>query len=216
MAIDAELEKILRVRAKAALRKRARALRLTIPESAIAERSTKLRATLEALPEFALARSVALFHPIVDRHEVDLRPLDTLLRARGARVAYPSIDPESRVMTFRFASDPSALEERGLGFEEPPYDAEEARSLDVVLVPALQVDPAGHRIGYGAGFYDRTLPRFCPPAVAIVVAFDFQLIPDVPVTEGDVAVSVVVTDARVLRMTTEVAPQPSNLARKSG
>ena len=65
-------------------------------------------------------------------------------------------------------------------------------------MPALQVDDRGHRIGYGAGFYDRTLPRFAPPARAVVVAFDFQLIPEVPVTEGDVALDIVVTDERVI------------------
>jgi 5-formyltetrahydrofolate cyclo-ligase len=67
------------------------------------------------------------------------------------------------------------------------------------VVPALAVDPRGHRVGYGAGFYDRTLPRFVPPAVSIAVAFDFQLAVEVPTTEGDVAVSWIVTDARELR-----------------
>jgi 5-formyltetrahydrofolate cyclo-ligase len=68
----------------------------------------------------------------------------------------------------------------------------------VVIVPALWIDAGGQRIGYGAGFYDRTLPRFCPPGRSIGVAFDFQLAGDVPVTEGDVAVGLVVTDMRVL------------------
>jgi 5-formyltetrahydrofolate cyclo-ligase len=92
------------------------------------------------------------------------------------------------------------MEERGFGFREPPPGAPEATSLDVILVPALQIDARGHRIGYGAGYYDRTLPRFAPPAVAIGVAFDFQLISEVPITEGDVAVSMVVTDQRILRV----------------
>jgi 5-formyltetrahydrofolate cyclo-ligase len=200
MEIDAEAETVLRLRAKAVLRQRARALRNTIPEGAIQERSQRLVAALGGLAEIAEARSVALFYPIEGRNEVDLRPLDKELRARGVRVAYPGIDPETRVMTFRFVVETEAMEERGLGFREPAPDAEEASSLDVIVVPALQIDGSGHRIGYGAGFYDRTLPRFAPPAKAIGVAFDFQLIAEVPVTEGDVAVSVVVTDQRVLRV----------------
>jgi 5-formyltetrahydrofolate cyclo-ligase len=101
-------------------------------------------------------------------------------------------------MTFRFVDDPAAMDERGLGFREPGDAAPEAAALDVIVVPALVVDPRGHRIGYGAGFYDRALARFAPPAHAIAVAFSFQLLAEVPVTEGDVPVSLIVTDERVI------------------
>jgi 5-formyltetrahydrofolate cyclo-ligase len=196
--IDPQLELALRYQAKAALRKRARQLRNSIPARAIAERSARIAERLEALPALTEARSVALFWPIEGRNEVDLTALDARLRAAGKRVAYPAIDPETRVMTFRFVDDPAAMEERGLGFREPAASAPEAAALDVIIVPALQVDPRGHRIGYGAGFYDRALARFAPPARAIAVAFSFQLIAEVPVTEGDVAVSLVVTDERMI------------------
>ena len=197
MDLDPELELTLRYRAKVELRKRARALRNSFPREAILERSRRIQRALEALPELAAAATVALFYPIEGRNEVDLLPLDGQLRSRGARVAYPSIDPETRAMTFRFVADPEAMEERGLGFREPDAGDEEATALDVIVVPALQIDARGHRIGYGAGFYDRALARWCPPARAIGVAFDFQLIAEVPVTKGDVPVDVVVTDARV-------------------
>jgi 5-formyltetrahydrofolate cyclo-ligase len=199
MDIDPEAEIMLRKRAKAELRKRARGLRSAIPREAILERSVGIQTALEALPEVAAAARVALFFPIDGRNEVDLVDLDARLRARGVQVAYPAIHPETRVMTFRFVADPRAMEERGLGFREPHPGDEEAAALDVVVVPALLIDPQGHRIGYGAGYYDRTLPRFCPPACTIGVAFDFQLIAEVPATEGDVPVTIVATDARVIR-----------------
>jgi 5-formyltetrahydrofolate cyclo-ligase len=198
MQIDAEMEVELRYRAKAVLRKRARGLRNTLPREVVLERSARIAERLEALPAFAGAQRVALFWPIEGRNEVDLTALDARLRAAGKRVAYPAIDPETRVMTFRFVDDPAAMEEQGLGFREPAPGAEEAASLDVIIVPALQIDGRGHRIGYGAGFYDRALPRFAPPAMSIGVAFSFQLIPEVPVTEGDVPVSLVVTDDRTI------------------
>lgn len=198
MEIDAEQEVALRYQAKAFLRKRARALRSAIPRSAILERSARIAARLEALAAVVSAGSVALFYPIEGRNEVDLTDLDARLRACGKRIAYPAIDPDTRVMTFRFVEDPAAMEERGLGFREPALDAPEAAALDVIVVPALQIDGRGHRLGYGAGFYDRTLPRFAPPALSIGVAFSFQLIPEVPVTEGDVAVALIVTDDRTL------------------
>ena len=94
--------------------------------------------------------------------------------------------------------------ERGFGFCEPEPAAPEASrgEIDVIVVPAIAIDPAGHRIGYGAGFYDRTIARFAPPAITIGVAFDFQLVAEVPFTEHDVALAHVVTDERQI----EVAP----------
>jgi 5-formyltetrahydrofolate cyclo-ligase len=196
--IDPAVELALRYRAKAALRQRARALRNSIPREAILERSARIAARLEAIPSVASASTIALFWPIERRNEVDLTALDLRLRAQGKRVAYPTIDPDTRVMTFRWVDDPARLEERGLGFREPDPALPETAALDVIVVPALQIDCRGHRIGYGAGFYDRALPRFAPPALAIGVAFSFQLIAEVPVTEGDVALSLVVTDEQVI------------------
>jgi 5-formyltetrahydrofolate cyclo-ligase len=77
----------------------------------------------------------------------------------------------------------------------------EAASLDVVVVPCLMVEPRGHRLGYGGGWYDRTLPMVAPPAVSIAVAFDFQLSSEVPIEEGDVAVDRIVTETRALAAT---------------
>jgi 5-formyltetrahydrofolate cyclo-ligase len=194
-------DEVIRARMKAELRKRLRGLRATTPLDACAKRSARIVERLESLPAVGSARRVALFWPIVERHEVDLRALDAALRARGVEVAYPSIHPDTRVMTFRFAS-PDALEERGLGFCEPPESAREAvpGELDVLVVPAIAIDPAGHRIGYGAGFYDRALPRFAPPAVTVGVAYDFQLVAEVPFAPHDVPLAVMVTDARTLEV----------------
>jgi 5-formyltetrahydrofolate cyclo-ligase len=189
-------EEIIRVKVKAELRKRMRGVRKTAPLEACQERSAKIVKTLCDLEEVKRAKSVALFWPIEARHEVDLRALDRVLRDRGAKVAYPAIDAETDDMTFRFVADVTKMEELGYGFAEPPPDAPRADELDVVIVPAIAVDPTGHRIGYGAGYYDRTLPRFAPPAVSIAVAYDWQLVAEVPATEHDVRCAWVVTDLR--------------------
>ena len=193
----------LRVRVKTELRKRMRGLRKTHPAPACAARSARIVERLGVLEAIERARAVALFWPIEERHEVDLRALDALLRERGVRIAYPAVDPETREMRFRFVAHPDAMLEQSFGFREPAAQEPEALpgELDVVVVPALAVDPAGHRIGYGAGYYDRTLPRFVPPAASVVVAFDFQLVSEVPQMEHDVPASWIVTDARPLAST---------------
>jgi 5-formyltetrahydrofolate cyclo-ligase len=195
-----EGESLLRRRVKAELRKRMRGLRMAMPASACAERSARVVDRLLALDVVVAARAVALFWPIEERHEVDLRAAGARLAERGVRVAYPAIDQEMRQMLFRFVDRPDAMVEQGFGFREPAAREPEAPpgALDVIVVPALAVDPRGHRIGYGAGYYDLTLPRFVPPSVAVAVAFDFQLVAEAPSVETDFAVRWVVTDARVL------------------
>jgi 5-formyltetrahydrofolate cyclo-ligase len=205
----ADVETLLRFKAKAVLRQRAKNLRSMVPADAIAKRSAAIVERVAALPEIADAATVALFYPMERRHEVDLRDLDASLRMRKKRIFYPTIDPETRFMTFRYTGKLADVEDRGMMFREPAPTAEEAKALDVIVVPALQVDSRGHRIGYGAGFYDRTLVRYLPGARTIIVAFDFQLIPEVPVTEGDVACDVIVTDKRVLRAPREEVAPPS-------
>jgi 5-formyltetrahydrofolate cyclo-ligase len=196
--IPSSAEDVMRTRVKAELRKRMRALRKALPASACAGRSARIAENLETLGPVAKARAIALFWPIVDRHEVDLRDLDARLRAQGIRVAYPAIDPDSGLMAFRFADDTESMVEHSFGFREPAQSAPEAApgELGVIVVPALAIDPRGHRIGYGAGYYDRALPAHAPPAITVAVAFDFQLITEAPNSAVDVPADWIVTDAR--------------------
>jgi 5-formyltetrahydrofolate cyclo-ligase len=186
---------------KAALRKRMLALRSTFPAGARAERSALLVERLASVEPIARARSVALFHPIEARCEVDLRALDSLLRQRGVRIAYPRMDPmEPGAMDFRIVPDLERLSVHSLGMREPGPDDLVANpgDLEAIVVPALAVDCRGYRIGYGMGCYDRQLPRHSPPAVTIAVAFDFQLVVEIPSDAHDVPVDWVATDARVV------------------
>ena len=151
-------EDALRVGVKIELRKRMRGLRKSTPLSVISAKSDAIVKRLTCMGEIEKARGVAVFWPIVERHELDLRAFDGWLREKGKKVAYPSIDPETREMVFRWVFDVASLEERGLGFAEPGYQESRANEgLDAIVVPALAIDPTGHRLGYGAGFYDRSL-----------------------------------------------------------
>jgi 5-formyltetrahydrofolate cyclo-ligase len=193
----------LKRQAKKQLRQRMRALRGAVPPAARAARSAAIVRQIEALPELSVARSVALYWPMEDRGEVDVRELHVWCRERGVVVFYPRMGgPDGPAVEMCRVDAPSDLAEAGHGFLEPPPGASVAApgDLDVVVVPALAVCESGHRLGYGSGFYDVALARFRPPARAVVVAFDFQLLAELPVTEGDVACDVVVTDARVLRV----------------
>ena len=182
-----------------------RGLRNALPPAACGQRSTRISTRLSSLEPIATAARAALFWPIEERHEVDLRALDAALRERGVRVAYPRVS-ETDGMTFHFVEDPEAMKEcmaYGVDLRQPAQGEPSVPpgELDVIVVPALAVDPSGHRIGYGAGCYDRVLPGFVPPAVSVAVAFDFQLVAEVPFTALDIRVDFVVTDERTLKAT---------------
>ncbi len=194
---DVPPDDALRQRAKAVMRRRARAVRTSVPSAALAVRSARIVARVLEHPAIATASRVASFSAIRDKHEVDLAALHAALRAQRKQVYYPAIEPQDGGrMRFGLVVDLAELCERGHGFAEPSPDAPRATALDVIVVPGLLFDARGHRIGYGAGYYDRTLPAFCPPALSLGVAFDFQLASEIPNTQGDVAVAVIVTDAR--------------------
>lgn len=188
--------------AKQELRKRLRSLRAAHPAQALEARSAALSARAIALEAFESARAIALFFPMEERKEVDLRALDAEARRRGKRVYYPCLERrgDALVSGLRLTTSLGDLAERGSRFHEPAPDAPEAArgDVDLLFVPALAVAPSGHRLGYGAGFYDSLLPDFCPPARAVAVAFDFQLLVELPVLPHDVACGLVLTDARVV------------------
>jgi 5-formyltetrahydrofolate cyclo-ligase len=196
VVFDPDVESFFRRQAKASLRKRLRALRSSIPEKARASRSQKIVERVLASAPFERAKIVGLFWPMLERGEVDVRPIDAVAREKGKLVFYPHVQGESE-MTLLLA-DPSSLEERGHGFAEPPEGATEVNASDelLIIVPALAVDPTGQRIGYGKGFYDRLLGRICPPAFALAIAYDFEVVPEVPRAEHDRAADMVVTDLR--------------------
>jgi len=191
-------------RAKKQLRQRLKVLRSGHPRSALARRSAAIALSLEQLPEIQQARAVALFHPMVERGEVDLRPWDELLRARGAKVYYPFMRPKpdgGYETGFALTTEASELAERGRGFLEPSPEAIVAArgDIDVVIVPALAADGRAHRLGYGAGYYDATLGDVAPPARTVIVVYDFQLLAEIPKEGHDIPCDLVVTDQRILR-----------------
>lgn len=190
----------LQQQARRQIRARMRALRGAYPEALLSARSQRIVESIGSMEAYRSARSLALYYPLPS--EVDLRSLDRLARSEGKRVFYPFLEPRERGFSTGFAQilDLSELADRGRRFWEPPPDAPRARpgDVDLVLVPALAVSSQGHRLGYGSGFYDATLPEFCPPARSVVVAFDFQLLGELPTLQHDVACDLVLTDGRLL------------------
>ena len=139
---------------------------------------------------------VAGYSPI--RGEVDPAPLMQRLVAEGARLSLPVITARGQGLRFRTWSADDRLMRGALGILEPSPGAAEI-TPEIVLVPLAAFDKLGHRIGYGAGHYDRTLVqlRKSRPITAIGLAFGVQEVEAVPALEHDVALDYVLTESRV-------------------
>jgi 5-formyltetrahydrofolate cyclo-ligase len=196
-AISRAPEEQLRRKVKDEIRYRMRQVRKAIPAASRAERSARIHNALFARPEWNQARTVLLFASM--RTEVDTAPIERRARSEGKIVAAPRMNEEMTDLDPRVWDDGVAPYEQGRLAPEPPPDATriDLTTIDLVVVPALALSPEGARIGYGKGFYDRLLATI-PRARRIAVAFDFQLIAEVPETTGDERVHVIVTDQRVI------------------
>jgi 5-formyltetrahydrofolate cyclo-ligase len=113
--------------------------------------------------------------------EIDTAPLIERLRRDGFGVALPVMLGKGRPLQFRAWSPGDPLDEVQWGIKEPLPSAE-AVEPDVVISPLLAWDESGYRLGYGGGFYDRSLEQLAAkkPVVSIGLAFDEQKVDAVP------------------------------------
>jgi len=131
--------------------------------------------------------------------EIDIRPLLTALHARGHRVCLPQTPPRGHPLIFRRWHPGASMITEAFGTQRPDG---EMLVPDYLLVPLLAFDAQGHRLGYGGGYYDRTLAAL-PNAIAVGCAFSAQQLDAVPVGEYDAPLHAVATERGVTRFTRE-------------
>jgi 5-formyltetrahydrofolate cyclo-ligase len=133
------------------------------------------------------------------RDEIDPRPALAALAERGHVLALPAVTARAAPLVFRRWRAGDALVPDLLGLAAPLPTAETIFP-DLLLVPLVAFDGRGHRLGYGAGYYDRSLAalRGERPVQAIGLAYAAQAVEAVPVAAEDQPLDGVVTEAGVL------------------
>ncbi len=179
---------------KAALRVRAHAQRASFLRS---EQADAARAAMShfleavALPDGAV---VAGYWPI--RDELDCKPLLAHLMDSGQPVCLPVVVGEEQPLEMRLWEVGAPLYPSGFGTLAPPETAPLVEP-DVVLVPLLGYDRSGTRLGYGGGYYDRTLARFGKRPMLVGFAYTAQELEAIPRATHDVTLDALVTEAGV-------------------
>jgi 5-formyltetrahydrofolate cyclo-ligase len=133
------------------------------------------------------------------KSEINPLPLMKALAGQGARLALPVIAGRGKPLIMRSWKFDGPLGRGQWGIREPKGDAAEVEP-DILLVPLLAFDRTGHRIGYGAGYYDLTIAalRGRKPIIAIGLALAAQEVPEVPATPRDARLDVVLTEREVI------------------
>ena len=161
------------------------------------EKSSQILYHLTSLPAFFRADVI---HTYVSskKNEVDTHDFIKLMLKHKKRIVVPISDMQTKLMKHSEIFSLSELSAGTLGILEPKmYRPVSVADLDVIIVPAIAVDRKGNRLGFGAGFYDRFLHALQLPT--IVLAYDHQVVPEVPREEFDVPVNYIVTESEIIQ-----------------
>ncbi|MHB8709239.1 MAG: 5-formyltetrahydrofolate cyclo-ligase [Desulfuromonadales bacterium] len=118
--------------------------------------------------------------------------------ADAKRLVYPRVTGPT--LEFAAVTRPGEFAPGAFGIPEPtgrqlvPFD-----EIDLLVVPGVAFDLAGHRLGYGKGYYDRTLARCLPGLERVGFAYEFQLVEQLPAADHDCRLTHLVTEQRMLR-----------------
>jgi len=149
--------------------------------------------------ELSSTGTVALFWPL--EGEIDTRPLLHALHALGVPTALPRMQGRGLPLRFHRWQPGDPLDSGPFRVQQPAQDAPQAEPA-VVLTPLLAFDAEGYRLGWGGGFYDRTLAEFRalprPPA-SVGYAFACQQVERVPREPFDQRLDMIVTERATVR-----------------
>jgi 5-formyltetrahydrofolate cyclo-ligase len=181
---------------KARLREQAFARRDALPADARAAAAEAIGARPFPVT-VAAGMIVSGFSPM----KTEINPLPLMRKAAqlGARLALPAIAGRDKPLIMRAYAFGDELARGQWGIREPKPDAPEV-APDILIVPLAAFDRIGHRIGYGAGYYDMTINalRAKKKVVAMGIAYAAQEIASVPATERDARLDFVLTEREVI------------------
>ena len=185
--------------AKSLIRRQILSKRLALSLSQVQEFSSAIQERLLGLKAYAEANIIMCYMPC--RREVDTEAFIRHALESGKRVCLPVVVRDKKHMLACQVDYPlDKLSPDTYGILSPCYSsAGEVNPGDIqlILVPGIAFDERGYRLGYGGGYYDRFLSR-SHAAVTVGLAYEFQLLDELPVASHDVKLDLIVTQQRVI------------------
>lgn len=162
--------------------------------------SNKIINTIMALPEFIKCKNIMLY--LSFNNEVNTYPLVTWCLNNSKTVIVPyCVEAEKKIIPFKINNLTTDLNKSTFGIMEPKHDLLKQvniNDIDLIIVPGVLFDKTCNRIGFGAGYYDRFLPGKAKNALTIGIAYDYQIIDEIPTDVYDVPLNFIVTENRII------------------
>jgi len=190
---------------KSAVRQQLREALNNLSPQQLHEKSVAACSLITSSLEFVRARVVMMYLSM--EREVDTATIARKAWQQGKTVAVPKISWEGkRMLPTEITSLHTGITTTGPGVREPiggkPVPVGE---IDLVIVPGLGFSLLGYRIGRGMGFYDRFLAQGDFAGVSCGLAFEEQVVPELPVLDHDIPLSMLATDRALRRFTMNAA-----------
>ena len=154
--------------------------------------SEKIHQKVRRMENFRDAKKIGAYYPIGS--EILTQDIIQELLSIGKEVFLPRVTGET--MEFRKIEDFSSLEKGNFGIREPKEECPIDNSPDLILVPAVGISPAGVRLGYGHGFYDKFLAENSTTTISLIL--EKQVIKNIPKSEHDILIDWIVTEDKVI------------------
>lgn len=204
---------------KITIRKKLLTHRLKLPKKEVENLSKKIIKRLEASKEYKKAKTILLYHPI--KNEVNTLPLlkdycrktsenskikSSAKSSKNLSSSFSKIFTLPRICTktnrihLHQITDLQTLKTGKFNIKEPTKFHKEIprKKIDLVIVPGIAFDKKGHRIGFGKGYFDKLLKTLSARKIAL--AYDFQIIDNVPAEPHDRKVDMIVTEKRTVKI----------------
>ncbi|MDK2866213.1 MAG: 5-formyltetrahydrofolate cyclo-ligase [Clostridiales bacterium] len=160
--------------------------------------SKQIQQKVLSLPEFKFARAAAGF---VDfRNEVYMRPILQSVLNANIPLMLPRISNDGKEMIFYQVSNLDHLTTSRFGIKEPNPDRctlGDTSQLSIVLTPGVAFTQDGYRLGYGGGFYDRFFQKISEDVQRVGIAFEMQMVSEIPHESHDIRVHCIVTEQNI-------------------
>jgi len=157
--------------------------------------SLKIQRTVIALPEWQAAATIALYSPIHNEVATDLLLQEAF--ANGKCVVFPRVADSH--LQFARVNPAEAMAPGAFGILEPAGESISLREINLLFVPGVAFDLAGHRLGYGKGYYDQSLADASNATLRVGLAFSLQIVPQLPAEGHDVRMDLLITETEIRR-----------------
>lgn len=173
------------------LRKKMIEKRIKLTDQEVKNKSNSIISKIEEQDFFHNSKNIAIYYPF--KNEVDLLFLFDKYK-KDKNFLFPKT--YNKTMKFHKVSSLSNFKKGSFGVMEPTEDIFK-NSIDLFFIPGVAFSPSLYRIGYGGGYYDKYIKNINYQTRLIGVAFDMQVIDDIPVEEHDQKLHKLITEKEV-------------------